>query len=118
MCALRIAQVREAYSAVRLLFSSLDLLRLYNVKPSELDDEDEESLSPLGFCLTLADKKGYQIARGRGAHDPHRAGLEILKDCVDGAVCLAFAPPPDDRALDAAAAAKPKGPVAVPVPVE
>ena len=28
-----------------------------------------------------------------GALDAHRAGLEILRDCVDGVVCLAFAPP-------------------------
>ena len=35
-----------------------------------------------------------QPQRGRGAPDPHRAGLEILKDTIDGALCLTFAPPP------------------------
>ena len=38
--------------------------------------------------------RGYRLARGRGALDVHRAGLEVLRDCVDGAVCLAFVDPP------------------------
>ncbi|EOD19407.1 hypothetical protein EMIHUDRAFT_242840 [Emiliania huxleyi CCMP1516] len=87
-----IAQVREALSAVRLLWHALDLPRMYNLRPAELDD-DEDELSPFGFCAALAERKGYRLARGRGALDIHRAGLEVLKDCVDGAVCLAFAPP-------------------------
>ena len=90
-----IAQVREPFSAVRLLAESLDLVRLYNLRTQveDLAEEEGQSLSPLSFCLALAERKGYRLARGRGALDAHRAGLEILKDCVDGVVCLAFVPP-------------------------
>ena len=55
------------------------------------------SVSPLNFCLALAEKRGYRLARGRGALDGHRAGLEILRDTIDGAVCLAFAPPDEEE---------------------
>jgi len=90
-----IAQVREPYSGVRLLGSSLDLRRLYGLSPRDIDeaDEEEEHLSPLGFCTALAAKRGYRMAKGRGAPDPHRAGLEILTDAADGVLCLAFDPP-------------------------
>ena len=90
-----IAQIREPFSAVRLLSHSLDLVQMYNLHPqaTAMADEEGGQLSPLGFCLALAERKGYAIARGKGSLDPHRAGLEVLKDCVDGAVCLAFVPP-------------------------
>ena len=90
-----IAQIREPFSAVRLLAHSLDLVHMYNLHPQAdaMAEEEGGHLSPLGFCLALAERKGYAIARGKGSLDPHRAGLEVLKDCVDGAVCLAFAPP-------------------------
>ena len=45
------------------------------------------------FYAALAMKKGYRLNRGRGAPDVHRAGLEVLRDAVDGVVCLAFLPP-------------------------
>ena len=73
---------------------AIDLPRLYNLTARDLDDEPLEELSPLGFCAALAERKGYRLARGRGALDVHRAGLEVLRDCVDGAVCLAFVDPP------------------------
>ena len=92
-----IAQVREAYSAVRLLHLGVDLMRIYNLRPQDLDDDGDEPPSPMGFCMALAQRKGYRIARGKGALDPHRAGLEVLKDCVDGACCLAFSPPPSGK---------------------
>jgi hypothetical protein len=88
---------------VRLLSHSLDLVQMYNLHPqaAAMADEEGGQLSPHGFCLALAERKGYAIARGKGALDPHRAGLEVLKDCVDGAVCLAFVPPePPDPAVD------------------
>lgn len=123
------SQIRETYSAVRLLYRALDLCKLYNFRPFELGLEDAggESLSPLAFCQVcsrdhagacpysshsisprqsctapsdvklasrneaqceqwqaLAERKGYKTQRGRGAPDPHRAGLEILKDTIDG----------------------------------
>jgi len=79
-------QVREPFSAVRLLHHALDLCKLYNLRLVDLglDDEEIEALSPLGFCQALAERKGYKTQRGRGAPDPHRAGLEVLKDTVDG----------------------------------
>ena len=40
----------------------------------------------------LAEKKGYMLSRG-GAPDIQRAGLEIIKDIVDGVVCMRFDPP-------------------------
>jgi ribosome biogenesis GTPase A len=97
-----IAQIREPFSAVRLLAKGLDLLRMYNLRAQDLDDGDD--LSPLGLCMALAERKGYRLARGRGALDPHRAGLEVLRDCVDGAVCLAFHPPATLSAEDARSA--------------
>lgn len=94
-----IAQVRETYSAVRLLHASQDLVRLYNLQSSqELREEAEEDVSPLLFCMALAERRGYRIARGKGSLDPHRAGLEVLKDCVDGAILLAFDPPRQEPA--------------------
>ena len=87
----QVANVREAYSAVRVLYSQQDLARVYNVRPAELKEATEESggaLSPHAFCNALAAKKGY-FMRGKkslGAPDPHRAGLQVLYDTTDGAV--------------------------------
>jgi len=94
-----IAQIRECYSAVRLLHASQDLIAAYGLQHSpELRDERPDELSPYLFCTALAERKGYRIARGRGSLDLHRAGLDVLKDCVDGALCLAFEPPPPSPA--------------------
>ena len=66
-----------------------------SLRPADFDGESlDDELSPYGFCAALAEKRGFRLSRGRGALDVHRAGLEVLKDCVDGACCLAFAPPP------------------------
>ena len=75
--------------------------RMYNLR-AQLDEEgdaEEDALSPLGFCVALAERKGFRLSRGRGAADAHRAGLEVLRDCVDGAVCLAFSPPDSDSSF-------------------
>lgn len=65
--------------------------RLYNVR---LDEEDYGARwSPLALCGAIADKKGYKASGRGGAPDFHRAGLEVLRDTVDGFVLLAFAPP-------------------------
>ena len=91
--------MREPFSAVRLIAEALDLPSLYNLRPAELAaalGDDEEPLTPHGVCVVLAERKNYRIARGRGAPDVHRAGLEVLRDCVDGVLCLSFEPPDDD----------------------
>ena len=90
-----LAQVREYYSAVRLIAHALDLRALYGLSEFDLREHWEEpgELSPLGFCDALAIKRGFRIARGKGGADTHRAGLEVLRDCVDGLLCLSFAPP-------------------------
>lgn len=78
---------------------SQDLIAAYGLQHSpELRDERPDELSPYLFCTALAERKGYRIARGRGSLDLHRAGLDVLKDCVDGALCLAFEPPPPSPA--------------------
>jgi len=89
-----LAQIREPYSAIRLLHASQDLIQAFGLQHSpELRDEAESDLSPYLFATALAERRGYRIARGRGALDLHRAGLEVLRDCIDGAICLAFDPP-------------------------
>ena len=65
----------------------------------ELRSSDDDPLSPLALCAALAVKRGYTLRRG-GAPDVHRAGLEVLRDCVDGALCLAFAPPPPEASAE------------------
>ena len=63
-----IAQVREPFSAIRLLHSAVDLVHAYNLRAKlDEDGEDAETLSPLGFCVALAERKGFRLSRGRGA---------------------------------------------------
>ena len=84
-----IPQVREAYSAIRLLAQHTPLEKYYNIK-LDIDDYGEH-WSPYAICGCLADKKGYSTSRG-GPPDTHRAGLEILRDTVDGYVLFQFSP--------------------------
>ena len=83
--------------AVRLLAETLELERLYNIREEDREGDDDP-LSPLALCAALAVKRGYTLRRG-GARR-HRAGLEVLRDCVDGALCLAFAPPPPEAGAE------------------
>ena len=55
---------------------------------------EEAHWSALALCEALGDKRGYMVSRGGGAPDVHRAGLEIIRDCVDGIVCLCFSSAP------------------------
>lgn len=116
-----LAQVREPYTAVRLLGEHLELERLYGLKPSrdELEDmieaegweageagrggrptkgmalasaEKRYQWSPLTLCEALAEKRGYLIAK-TGRLDSHAAGREILFDAQDGILPLYFLPP-------------------------
>ena len=86
-----IAQIRETMSAIRFLAEHIELERMYVLKVPDWYDEDE--WSALAVCEALGDKRGYMTSRGGGAPDVHRAGLEIIRDCVDGIVCLCFHSP-------------------------
>ena len=90
-----IAQIRETMSAIRFLMEHIELERLYVLTVP--DWYDEEGWSPLAIGEALGDKRGYMTSRGGGAPDVHRAGLEIIRDCVDGIVCLCFHPPDDPK---------------------
>ena len=86
-----IAQIRETMSAIRFLMEHIELERLYVLRIP--DWYEEAHWSALALCEALGDKRGYMVSRGGGAPDVHRAGLEIIRDCVDGIVCLCFQPP-------------------------
>ena len=79
-----IAQIRETMSAVRFIFEHHPLERLYSLKLPEWYDE----WSPLAICDALCEKRNYNV-KGGGI-DIHRAGLEIISDCVDGIIPLCF----------------------------
>jgi len=84
-----IPQIRETFSAIRFIAEHIPLEEVYNL---ELDTDDFGDLwSPYAICGTFANKHGYTIEGG--GPDFHRAGLEILRDTVDGLVLLAFSPP-------------------------
>jgi ribosome biogenesis GTPase A len=89
-----VAQIRETMSAIHFLAEHVELERLYVLKlPDWYEDEDGKGQwSALAICESLGDKRGYTLSRGGGAPDVHRAGLEIIRDCVDGIVCLCFHP--------------------------
>jgi len=86
-----IPQIRETYSAIRFIAEHVPLEDLYSL---HLDEENYDPYwSPYSICGTFAEKRGYTIQGG--GPDFHRAGLEILRDVVDGYVLLAFRPPRD-----------------------
>ncbi len=58
-----------------------------------MEDYKDEPWSPYNICGAHADHRGYLIAR-TGAPDVHRAGLEILHECLDGKIAFCW-PPPD-----------------------
>ena len=93
-----ISQIREPFSAVRYIAEHIELERLYGLKLDE-DDYGEE-WTPYALCGAHADKKGYKMARGGGAPDVHRSGLEIIRDVVDGYALLAYAPPKEDESKE------------------
>ena len=83
-----IAQVRESYTALRLLAATLPLERLYGLAlPS-----DEPRWSPLLLAEALAVKRGLHIAR-TGRPDAHAAGRSVLYDSQDGILPLYWMPP-------------------------
>jgi hypothetical protein len=78
---------------VRVLAERVNLVRAYGLTPNELREADEpaDGLSAYGLCYALAAKKGYLISRA-GTPDAHRAALQIVRDCADGAIAFASAP--------------------------
>ncbi|PRP85838.1 guanine nucleotide-binding protein-like 1 [Planoprotostelium fungivorum] len=89
-----IAQVREPFSAIRYLSERVSIEKIYSLKYPDEDDMpgDERLWSPYKICEAYGYKKGYLIAR-TGRSDVHRAGLELLKDCVDGKIPISWPPP-------------------------
>lgn len=114
-----LAQVREPYTAVRLLAEYLPLERMYGLPltvaptggtagtikrigrragglPSDAasgsSSEEEDPLSPLLICESLAVKRGKLIAK-TGQPDAHAAGRDILYDAQDGVLPLWWMPP-------------------------
>lgn len=84
-----IPQIRETFSAIRFLAEHLPIELLYNLK-LDVDDYGPD-WSPYAILGSFADKNGYS-ADG-GGPDFHRAGLEILRDVVDGLILVSFEPP-------------------------
>jgi len=89
---LPLAQVRETMSGMRVLAEALSLTKSLALKMPDWYEE-EEPWTPLAIVEAYAEKHKYHIPRS-GAPDVHRAGLEILKDAKDGAMLLAYEPPP------------------------
>jgi ribosome biogenesis GTPase A len=89
-----IAQVREPFSAIRYLAERVAVEKIYGI---QLPDQDEPYWTPYSICEAYAIKRGYYVKRGRP--DVHRAGLELLRDCVDGVISISW--PPPDVDLDA-----------------
>lgn len=105
-----LAQVREPYTAARLLGEQLPLERMYGIhtmmpgrqaQPVSKADRaigaptgggDDEVLSPLWLCEALATKRGRFLAR-TGRPDAHAAGREILYDAQDGVLPVWWLPP-------------------------
>lgn len=83
-----IAQVRESFSAIRYLAERVPIEKIYGLQHP---DPEEKHWTPFYICDAYAHKRGYYLRKGRT--DVHRAGLEILKDCVDGVISISWPPP-------------------------
>ena len=95
-----IAQVREPYSAIRYLAERLPLEKIYGLLHPEYNPKTKEMppWTPWHIAEAYAKKKGYFIAR-TGRPDTHRAGLEILYDCIDGRIPISWPPPNIDELM-------------------
>jgi ribosome biogenesis GTPase A len=82
-----IAQIREPYTALRVLGEMLPIEQMYGLSLPR----DEGEWSPLLFAETLATKKGMMLAR-TGRPDGHSAGRQVLYDAQDGVLPLAWLP--------------------------
>ncbi|RHY33107.1 hypothetical protein DYB32_001855, partial [Aphanomyces invadans] len=90
------SQTREPFSAVRFLSEHTPLETILNLAPrvQEFDGYMEPLVewSSWTICEAYAEKKGYKTER-RGRPDHHRAGAELIRDCMDGVLPLYFYPP-------------------------
>ncbi|KAF0686171.1 Aste57867_22023 [Aphanomyces stellatus] len=89
------SQTREPYSAVRFLAENVPLEAILNLaaRVQEFDGYFEPlDWSAWTLCEAYAEKKGYKTDR-RGRPDHHRAGAELIRDCMDGVLPLFFYPP-------------------------
>ncbi len=82
-----IAQIREPYTALRVLGEMLPIEQMYGLQLPR----DEGEWSPLLFAETLAMKKGMMLAK-TGRPDGHSAGRQVLYDAQDGVLPLAWLP--------------------------
>lgn len=82
-----IAQIREPYTALRVLGEMLPIEQMYGLSLPR----DEDAWSPLLFAETLASKKGMMLAR-TGRPDGHSAGRQVLYDAQDGVLPVAWLP--------------------------
>ncbi len=83
-----IAQIREPYTALRVLGEMLPIEQMYGLSLPR----DEEEWSPLLFAETLATKKGMMLAKAGGRPDGHSAGRQVLYDAQDGVLPVAWLP--------------------------
>ena len=88
-----ISQVREPYSAIRYLAERVPIEKIYQLVPpsEEVNSTGHFQWTAFMLCEAYANKRGYHTKNGRP--DTYRAALEILRDTVDGVVCLYFDPP-------------------------
>jgi ribosome biogenesis GTPase A len=90
-----LAQLREPYSALHYLMTRVRVEQLYQLQPL-----NNEPWSGYHLAQAYAHKRGYMTKGGN--YDTHRAGLELLREVLDGRVLLALSA--DTAALDLAAA--------------
>jgi len=83
-----LAQIREPYSAIRWLAEIVPLERVYKLKLPE----DYTEWSPLAICEAYALQKQY-FTHKAARPDTHRAGRELLIQCLDGRVVVNCPPP-------------------------
>jgi len=81
-----IAQVREPYTAIKYIAERVPLEEVYRLEKLYPD----QPWNAWEICESYAEKRGYHTQKGRP--DTHRAGLEILRDHLDGRVVLYFTP--------------------------
>ena len=89
------AQVREPLSAVRFLSEHIPLEEILDLKArtEEFDGYIEDvPWTPFSICEAYAEKRNYKTDQ-RGRPDQHRAGVELIRDSVDGILPLFFYPP-------------------------
>jgi ribosome biogenesis GTPase A len=104
-------QIRETLSAIRIVGQYVNLPLQLDLKhpdgannkrkkkPGKFDSIEEFDADPVwtpwDICDAYAEKRGYFVKHS-GRPDTHRAGLELLRDCLDGVVPFWVVPSPID----------------------